>query len=112
LILIYIVKQKGKKKKAFYKVGRAKDVEKRLKQWEKQCGYEAKLVTARKCKYVHRAERLIHLELENSKVELARCTGCDKVHNEWFNATKKEITNVVDNWVNYIDDVYGEAKFF
>jgi len=61
---------------------------------------------------VHRAERLIHLELENSKVELARCTGCDKVHNEWFNATKKEITNVVDNWVNYIDDVYGEAKFF
>ena len=47
-------------------------MEKRLDQWEKQCGYKAKLVTASACKYTHRAEKLIHLELKSFKVELAR----------------------------------------
>ena len=108
---ICIVKERKKKGKVYYKVGRSNDVKKRLNEWEKQCGYSASLIAAKACKYTHRAERLIHLELESSKVGLARCTGCDKVHNEWFNASKKEITNVINNWVNYINDVYGKARF-
>ncbi|CAG8857639.1 19563_t:CDS:1, partial [Gigaspora margarita] len=103
-------------KTKYFKIGRGKDVEKRLKQWEKKCKYEANLLqkfpTGYRCKYTHRVERLIHLELSNIKISLPPCSGCKEIHKEWFDAELISNTNgsgletikkVIQNWINYCD---------
>nr|CAG8483400.1 980_t:CDS:2 [Entrophospora candida] len=88
------------------------------------------------CKFTHRAERLIHLELsEKFKAESSKCLFCEKIHREIFKIditsvvetteTKvktaetalikddkelpglEEIRNVIIKWVKYIEEVYG-----
>ncbi|CAG8559052.1 83_t:CDS:2 [Acaulospora morrowiae] len=79
-----------------------------------------------KCKYTHRVERLIHIELsEKYRADVEVCSGCGNVHREWFKAVApaKDITNEVNNnikqhgwneirriivhWITYVEKYYG-----
>ncbi|CAG8470088.1 hypothetical protein C2G38_2221945 [Gigaspora rosea] len=117
-IYMFTIVNSQNKSKQYFKIGRGKDVEKRLKQWEKKCSYNANLLEKFKCKYTHRVERLIHLELSNIKVSLPPCSGCKEIHKEWFDGglisnTKgsglKAIKKVIQNWITFCDQVYGPA---
>ncbi|KAF2227988.1 meiotically up-regulated gene 113-domain-containing protein [Elsinoe ampelina] len=45
----------------------------------------------------HRAERLIHLILQNKKARVGQCGVCDRVHNEWFDfEVSKEAAEKLD----------------
>ncbi|CAH1758191.1 6241_t:CDS:2 [Entrophospora sp. SA101] len=153
-----------------YKVGRTKNIIRRLNEWKNQCKYKLKLIDwfpstggllisqktenadeingndghkdlerqkiMKSCKFTHRAERLIHLELsEKFKAESSKCLFCEKIHREIFKIditsvvetteTKvktaetalikddkelpglEEIRNVIIKWVKYIEEVYG-----
>ncbi|CAG8833299.1 26608_t:CDS:2, partial [Gigaspora margarita] len=61
-------------------------------QWEKKCHYKAELVKVlpegKKCKYTHRTERRIHLELEVNRVDLL-CDCCKQKHNEGSSQRKR-----------------------
>ncbi|CAG8447873.1 3060_t:CDS:2 [Ambispora gerdemannii] len=113
-----------------YKVGRATNVHRRLYQWNRQCGYEPSVieyfpenkelgqlitVPVTKCKYTHRAERLIHIELgDKFHTILPKCPGCGNQHREFF---KVPILNSDDgwdkirrgiiHWLTYIEKIYG-----
>lgn len=150
----------------YYKVGRTKNIIRRLNEWKNQCKYKLKLIDwfpstggllisqktentdeiddsneckdlekqkiMKSCKFTHRAERLIHLELsEKFKAESSKCLYCEKIHREIFkiNITSvietvetaetvlikddkelpglEEIRNVITKWVKYIEEVYG-----
>ncbi|CAG8652486.1 22530_t:CDS:2, partial [Cetraspora pellucida] len=124
-IYVFTVEDKEKENRnssrMFYKIGRCKNVDQRLKQWEKKCDYKAKLLESFptegcKCKYTHRVERLIHLELSKTKATLPPCPGCKEVHQEWFKGESisdskmpgwKEIRAVIVKWVTYAENVYG-----
>ncbi|RKP37998.1 hypothetical protein BJ085DRAFT_36060 [Dimargaris cristalligena] len=37
-----------------------------------------------RCAYANKAERLIHLQLQNCRVEQTACATCRRIHKEWF----------------------------
>ncbi|CAG8806123.1 5399_t:CDS:2, partial [Cetraspora pellucida] len=66
-----------------------------------------------KCKYTHRVERLIHIELsEKFRVDLGKCSGCGNIHREWFqvragNDGWEEVRKVIVHWMTYVEKHYG-----
>ena len=96
----------------YYKVGRAKNVQKRLDQW-RSCGYvplekgsfpKGKTM----CANTHRIERLIHLELEYrfGRVKM-HCSQCRTDHIEWFGGKWSDIEKVIIRWVKFSEIAYG-----
>lgn len=81
--------------------------------------YRAALITAfnaiPKCKYSHRAERLIHIELgDKYRIDYTKkCAGCGKPHREWFKVPVAdcdgwdEVRRVIVHWLKYIDNAYN-----
>lgn len=109
------------------KIGRASNVTRRMKEWERQCGFKLNLVRwypyaghtsspsaspgrgseAHKVPFVKRVERLIHLELAGQQVR-RQCAACGKEHREWFEvqATRegvKAVDAVVRRWVAWAE---------
>ncbi|KAI9807402.1 MAG: hypothetical protein M1833_000147 [Piccolia ochrophora] len=116
------------------KIGRASNVQRRMNEWTRQCGYNLSVLrfyphvptsilqasssshlsagstpppSPRKVPFVHRVERLIHIELAQNKVK-KRCDMCAKEHREWFSipATRnhvKAVDEVVRRWVGWAE---------
>lgn len=112
------------KRTILLKIGRAANVHRRMTQWTKQCGQDITLVryyphqttikptsassdrAARQCPYIHRVERLIHIELAEQKLQSEACATCGREHKEWFEieATRKGLRAVdeaIRRWVNW-----------
>ena len=109
------------------KIGRAANVQRRLNQWTRQCGYNLSLIryypyhqttlsdtnvnelplTPRKVSCAHKVERLIHIELEGKRsVGSGKCDVCGREHREWFEveASKggvRAVDEVVRRWVDW-----------
>ncbi|KAI5806458.1 meiotically up-regulated gene 113-domain-containing protein [Peziza echinospora] len=107
------------------KIGRAVNVQSRLRQHEKQCNYDLTLiryyphipsddslqVDVRKVPNVHRIERLIHLELQDDAKcypqELKhKCNVCHKIHQEWFSIEASDdgvrrLDELVSRWIEW-----------
>lgn len=107
------------------KIGRAQNVQRRLNQWTRQCGYNLSLIryypyhptlssasvnvprTPRKVANAHKVERLIHIELNSKRAQgSGKCGECGREHREWFQveATKdgiKAIDEVIRRWVDW-----------
>ena len=97
------------------KIGRTNNVHRRINEWTKQCSHDLTLlryypythsspdappwagegVTA---PYIHRVERLIHLELGDIRIrDMGPCPDCGKEHQEWFEVpAEKEALEWVD----------------
>ena len=110
------------KKKVLLKIGRATNVQRRLNEWTRQCGYNLSLIRyypyipssggggspasagspgqqPRKMPHSHRVERLVHLELAGRGLRVAdreKCGACGREHREWFevNATRAAVADV------------------
>ncbi|KAI1455365.1 DUF1766-domain-containing protein [Annulohypoxylon moriforme] len=113
-------------KKVLLKIGRASNVQRRLNEWTRQCGYNLSLVryyphipssqpsTPRKMPHSHKVERLIHLELAGAGLRVsdrANCDVCGKAHREWFeiDASRKGmamVDEVVKRWSDW-DEARG-----
>ncbi|KAI0490600.1 meiotically up-regulated gene 113-domain-containing protein [Xylaria cf. heliscus] len=102
------------------KIGRASNVQRRLNEWQRQCGYNLSLIryypyvsssnpsTPRKMPHSHKVERLIHIELEGQGLRVnqkAGCDACGRNHREWFEveATRAGV-NTVDEIVRRWSD--------
>lgn len=111
------------------KIGRANNVQRRLNEWTRQCGYNLSLiryypyhgssspaaspsrsttsVTPTKVPNVHKVERLIHLELSAQRATgSGKCESCGREHREWFEVTAsregvKEVDEVIRRWVDW-----------
>lgn len=110
-------------KKLLLKIGRANNVQRRLNEWTRQCGYDVSLIRyypyvesssrtpsppggspaaspgagPRMVPNVHKVERLIHLELDEQRLSgKGKCERCGTLHKEWFevDATREGLKNV------------------
>ena len=112
------------------KIGRASNVQRRMNEWTRQCGYNVSLVrfypyvatssrpststppaspTPQKVPHAHKIERLIHLELADQRVKRS-CGSCGKEHREWFEVdTSREglrnVDEVIKRWVRWAQGV-------
>ncbi|KAH9995946.1 meiotically up-regulated gene 113-domain-containing protein [Xylariaceae sp. FL0662B] len=102
------------KKTMLLKVGRASNVQRRLNEWTRQCGYDLSLIryypyisssqpsTPRKMPHSHKVERLIHIELAGAGLRVSdkgTCDACGKAHREWFEVDASR------NGISMIDEV-------
>lgn len=117
-------------KKVLLKIGRATNVQRRLNEWTRQCGYNLSLIRyypyipsggspasggdgmagqPRKMPHSHRVERLVHLELAGRGLRVAdreKCEACGREHREWFEveatrAAVADVDEVVRRWVEW-----------
>ncbi|KAI1122108.1 meiotically up-regulated gene 113-domain-containing protein [Nemania abortiva] len=102
------------------KIGRASNVQRRLNEWQRQCGYNLSLIryypyvsssqpsTPRKMPHSHKVERLIHIELEGQGLRVkhkSNCDACGKNHREWFEVEASRAgINAVDEIVRRWSD--------
>ncbi|KAK9432817.1 hypothetical protein V1505DRAFT_364687 [Lipomyces doorenjongii] len=124
----------------YLKIGRAKNVDRRMHQWTTQCSHAVILtghfpspigisssnmhehVRGTKCRAVHRAERLIHLELRamfpcsaergevfppslTGSVRYGICSNCGKRHTEWFAVRQLDahvVLRIISKWIEYV----------
>lgn len=108
------------------KIGRATNVQRRLNEWTRQCGYNLSLVryypyipsaspaaVPRKLPHSHRVERLIHIELAGLGLRVSdrdRCVACGRDHREWFevDATRKgvaDVDRIIRKWADWDESV-------
>ncbi|CCC11207.1 hypothetical protein SMACR_03913 [Sordaria macrospora] len=111
-----------KNKKILLKIGRANNVQRRLNEWQRQCGYNISLIryypyvsssstsdVMRKMPHSHKVERLIHIELQGRGLRVmdrGKCPSCGKEHKEWFEvdntrAAVADIDEVVRRWSDW-----------
>lgn len=114
----------GSKKTMVLKIGRAANVQRRMNQWQRQCGRDVEVLRfypytsstaaastpepARTTPHAHRVERLIHIELAGLglKADRGTCTACGREHREWFEveATRagvRAVDDVIRRWVEW-----------
>lgn len=112
------------------KIGRASNVQRRMNEWNRQCGYNLSLIrfypyvpsspllsrqsfssapaspsTPSKVPHAHRVERLIHLELAERRVK-RDCESCGKEHREWFEVESgrnglRGVDEVIRRWTEW-----------
>ncbi|KAM0229869.1 hypothetical protein ACHAP5_011522 [Fusarium lateritium] len=105
------------------KIGRAANVQRRLNQWQRQCGHDVEIlryypylsgslessgVVPHMTHHVHRVERLVHIELAGMglKANAGKCEACGREHREWFEveATRegvKAVDGVIRRWIEW-----------
>ncbi|KAM5356566.1 hypothetical protein ACJ41O_003212 [Fusarium nematophilum] len=105
------------------KIGRASNVQRRLNQWQRQCGHEVEMlryypylpgsqessgVVPHMTPHVHRVERLVHIELAGMglKADGGKCEACGREHREWFEAEAtregiRAVDGVVRRWIEW-----------
>jgi hypothetical protein len=109
------------------KIGRATNIQRRLNEWQRQCGYNLSLIryypyipsaispatVPRKMPHSHRVERLIHIELAGLGHRVAdreKCDACGREHREWFEVEASRnglasVDEVVRRWVEWDEKV-------
>ncbi|KAK4446829.1 DUF1766-domain-containing protein [Podospora aff. communis PSN243] len=112
----------AKNKKILLKIGRATNVQRRLNEWQRQCGYNLSLIryypyvpsaspaaAPRKIPHSHKVERLVHIELTGLGMRVAdreKCSACGREHREWFEvgASRQavaDVDEVVRRWSDW-----------
>ncbi|OAA51951.1 DNA-binding protein [Metarhizium rileyi] len=116
---------KGDGKTMLLKIGRAANVQRRMNQWQRQCGYDIEILryypyvaavhdgpgtsrTPRMTPHCRRVERLIHIELAGMglRADTSTCGACGREHREWFEvkATRegiRRVDDVIRRWVDW-----------
>lgn len=119
------------KKSMLLKIGRASNVQRRMNQWQRQCGYDIEMLryypyhpnpsnqnshssssfgaaTPRTTPHCHRVERLVHIELAGMGLRASKetCAACGREHREWFEVDASRggirmVDGVVRRWVEW-----------
>lgn len=111
------------KKTILLKIGRATNVQRRLNEWQRQCGYNLSLIryypyipssspggtAPRKIPHSHKVERLVHIELAGRGLRVAdreKCEACGREHREWFEVEASrgavaDVDEVVRRWSDW-----------
>lgn len=107
------------------KIGRAANVQRRMNQWQRQCGHDIEMLryypympgasdasatgqVPRMTPHCRRVERLVHVELSGLglRASMATCVACGRDHREWFQVeASREAVRMVDavirRWVEW-----------
>lgn len=114
------------------KIGRANNVQRRLNEWKRQCGFDVSLIryypyvsssgssssvasnTVRKMPHSHKVETLVHIELSGLGLRVAdkgKCESCGRTHKEWFevDASREgvlQVDELIRRWSDW-DEQYN-----
>lgn len=85
----------------YVKIGCTKDYKGRMKQWERQCKYEPRLICNFTVHLYKRVEALVHGQLGNSRLREKECPTCHISHIEWFASNTYDVSTVGILWSSW-----------
>jgi hypothetical protein len=89
------------------KIGHTKDLDQRLRRWEKDCGkpldvhFPLAEDDKQPVQHIYRVEKLIHAELKEHRLQ-EKCSKCNATHIEWFRVSKDAAVNIVRKWTRWM----------
>lgn len=88
------------------KIGFTKNIERRLKEWNRRCGREHSYLnhdnrSGAQMPHVHRVEKLIHTELKEYR-QKRKFEGCGKNHHEWLHEGEVHAVKVAQKWQEWM----------
>lgn len=88
------------------KIGRTNNLERRLKEWNKECKvthyyHHSQESKVQEIPHVSRIEKLMHIELGNFRRK-RKCNGCGRLHKEWFEIGAVQVLKVFQKWRTWI----------
>lgn len=107
------------KKTMLLKIGRAANVQRRMNQWQMQCGYDVEVLryypytgdssgSSIMTPHSKRVERLVHVELSGMglRATTRTCGACGRDHREWFEVGAarddvRRVDAVIRRWVEW-----------
>ncbi|KAI4092978.1 MAG: hypothetical protein L6R37_007472 [Teloschistes peruensis] len=112
--LIYIYKTAGNFGRV--KIGATiRTPEKRLQEWEKQCGHKAELIfpvtkeDREMVPHVFRVKKILQAQLRDCRRKELKCHKCKKRHLEWFERSVPEAITLVRKWAAWMRTTPYEA---
>ncbi|KAI9041806.1 GIY-YIG nuclease family protein [Aspergillus affinis] len=107
------------------KIGYTKDINKRLKEWERTCKrklylhFPKEAEKGRPLQHVTRVEKLIHAELRDYRRKEPRCLECNRGHVEWFEGLSVSLAvEIARKWIDWMQlkpyvlrDCNGKAEW-
>lgn len=84
------------------KIGRARNVYRRMKSWSGQCKYQPGLLFKYKMPHHERIEAIVHAQLYNERrKEYLGCSTCGTRHDEWFDVDRDYAEYLVKSWEQF-----------
>ncbi len=93
----------------YVKIGYTRNIYARLGQWRNECRrnytFHPATSTVRGAVIPHaqRVEQLIHTELKDHRKMIQCCSGCGRVHDEWFDVSGEHVAKVFRKWRDWIE---------
>lgn len=84
------------------KIGRTRQVPRRIKQWRARCRYEPAVQFAHRMAEHERVEAIVHAQLHNERRKEHRgCASCGSRHDEWFDVGVEDAEYLVRLWQRF-----------
>lgn len=98
-----------KDKPDIIKIGVSRDVSRRLRNWEDNCGHkDCEHASDERLKYpikhAFRVETLVHAALKDVRRQIRNCEGCGKLHIEWFEIDVQSALSVIKCFADFMDE--------
>ncbi|TQV95896.1 hypothetical protein V2A60_001063 [Cordyceps javanica] len=91
------------------KIGFTADLDRRIKDWQRRCGYDAKRMSHTEASLYMRVERLVHAQLWACRKREEQCPGCGGSHKEFFDVRLHEANKVIGLWAEWMEHApYGK----
>ncbi|KAJ6788567.1 hypothetical protein PWT90_07991 [Aphanocladium album] len=102
VVYVYTFKNAESAGKVHFKIGFSGDPDRRMKDWERQCGYNADDLAHYKTCLYPRVERLVHAQLWKDRRREEKCPVCKRSHTEFFDTRLPEASRVIGLWVEWM----------
>ncbi|KAL6921814.1 hypothetical protein ACHAPO_010040 [Fusarium lateritium] len=101
-IYAYILPETYRDANPFIKIGYARNVEKRMKDWKAQCGYDSKVICQFTAEHYVKVEKLVHHQLRNQRKREKGCPTCHVSHQEWFKIRSPTASKNIMMWTSWM----------
>jgi hypothetical protein len=86
----------------YIKIGYARNVHKRMRDWKAQCGYDSKLFGQFTAEHYVKVEKLVHYQLRNQRKREKECPTCHVSHQEWFKIDSPTASMNIMMWTSWM----------
>ncbi|KAL4725266.1 hypothetical protein ACLX1H_007413 [Fusarium chlamydosporum] len=101
-IYVYTFPETYRDAHPYIKIGYAHNVDKRMRDWKTQCGYDSKLFGQFTAEHYVKVEKLVHCQLRNQRKREKGCPTCHVWHQEWFKIDSPTACMNIMMWTSWM----------
>ncbi|KAJ4125025.1 hypothetical protein NW768_009366 [Fusarium equiseti] len=94
----------------YIKIGYAKNVDQRMRDWKVKCGYQPKVIVQFTAEHYVKVEKLVHCQLRNQRKREKGCPTCHVSHQEWFKVHSMTASSNIMMWTSWMRQMPYDDK--